>query len=112
MAILAYIFFFVPLLAGAHKTSPYVRYHANQGTVLFISGFACGIALSILSAVITGIALSAGLWTLLAPLSALFAFLWFAVWALILVFVILGIVAAVNGQLKPLPIIGKFQLIK
>jgi uncharacterized membrane protein len=108
MAILAYIFFFVPLLAGAYKTSPYVKYHTNQGTVLFIAAVAYNIALNILSAAITAVAITAGLWGLLATLSTLFLLLSLVT----LAFVILGIVAAVNGQLKPLPIIGKFQLIK
>ena len=52
MAILAYILFFVPLLAGAHKTSPFVKFHTNQGTVLFLAAAVWGIAYSILSVIL------------------------------------------------------------
>ena len=43
MAILAYfgILFLIPLLAA--KESPFARYHTNQGLVLFLFMFVCGI---------------------------------------------------------------------
>ena len=31
MAIIAYILFFVPLLTGDRKKSPFVKFHTNQG---------------------------------------------------------------------------------
>lgn len=37
MAILAYILFFIPLLTGDYKKSPFVKFHTNQGTVLIIA---------------------------------------------------------------------------
>jgi uncharacterized membrane protein len=95
-AVLAYlgILFLVPLLAAPH--SPFARYHTNQGIVLFISALIVHFG-SILLAIVTF-----GFGFLLAPIA----------WILILIFIILGIVNAANGQCKPLPLIGHFQLMK
>jgi len=108
MAILAYIIFFIPLIAGTHKTSPYVKFHTNQGTVLFIACVAFSIAYSILYAILSAILLGAFAWGLWAIISTIFGLLWL----LPLVMVILGIINAATGKVKPLPIIGKFTIIK
>jgi uncharacterized membrane protein len=91
MAVLAYIIFFIPLLTGAHKTSPFVKFHTNQGTVLWIAGIASGIIgmipiLGWLVAFVAGIAIT--------------------------IFGIMGIISAVQGTMKPLPVISKFTIIK
>jgi uncharacterized membrane protein len=103
MAIIAYIgiLCFVPLLTGDHKKSPFVMYHTNQGVVLFISAAAIWIASLILGAIL-GLM---HLWAIIPLFSTL-------VWLGILALVILGIVNAVNGKMKPLPVIGKFTIIK
>jgi uncharacterized membrane protein len=108
MAILAYILFFIPLLTGAHKTSPFVKYHTNQGTVLFLAAVLFGIATSILTAILTGILVATGAYTLLAFIGIIMSLLWLAPLALC----IIGIVNAANKQKKPLPVIGKFTIIK
>jgi uncharacterized membrane protein len=99
-AILAYlgILFLVPLLAAPN--SPFARYHTNQGIVLFITSLIVGPVS----------------WILGFPL-AFFTFgiglaLPFALGVGLLVLLILGIINAANGQCKPLPLIGHFQLIK
>jgi uncharacterized membrane protein len=112
MAIVAYILFFIPLLAGAHKTSPFVKYHANQGTALALLAIAYSIASGILSAVIrvpysvygytTGFYYTPG-W--------LSAILWIASLGL-LALCVCGIINAVNGRMKPLPVIGGISIIK
>jgi uncharacterized membrane protein/predicted RNA-binding Zn-ribbon protein involved in translation (DUF1610 family) len=102
MAVVAYILFFIPLLTGAHKTSAFVKYHTNQGTVLFIVCIAWTIAYNILSAIL--LAISWRLWvvgSILGWVNVVFA-----------VLCVLGIINAVNGKLKPLPVIGKFTIIK
>lgn len=94
-AVLAYlgILFLVPLLAA--KESRFARYHTNQGVVLFLSGIVCAFGGGILSLVpFVG--------CLVMP----------AVLVAILVFVVLGIINAVQGVCKPLPVIGQFKLIK
>ncbi len=102
MGILAYILFFIPLLTGAHKTSPFVRYHTNQGTVLAIAAIVYGVASSLLSSIL--LAISWRLWIIGSILG------WISI-----VFVILcvvGIINAVNGRMKPLPLIGGITIIK
>jgi len=90
MAGLAYILFFLPLLAC--PDSPFGRYHANQGLLLLILGMGGSIVLNIIP--IIG-------WILL-PFFAIVVF----------VFAIMGLVNGFTGKAKPLPLIGKYQLIK
>ncbi|MFC5452991.1 DUF4870 domain-containing protein [Paenibacillus aestuarii] len=90
MAILAYILFFIPLIAA--KDSKYAMYHANQGLTLFLACVVANVVLSIIP--IIG-------WILL-PLANLGC----------CVLAILGIVAAAQGQVKPLPLIGKYTILK
>ncbi|WP_404452235.1 hypothetical protein LG329_18035 [Virgibacillus necropolis] len=91
MAILAYIIFFIPLLAA--KDSKFAMYHANQGLLLFLSW----LVVSIVGTIIPVIG-----WLLILPLGSLF----------LIVLLILGIINAANGTKKPLPIIGKYKLLK
>ena len=89
MGLLAYILFFIPLLAA--KDSPFARYHANQGLVLFL----CGLISSVLWIIpIVG-------W-IIAPILSI----------VITVLAVIGIINALNGKAKDLPIIGKFKILK
>ena len=90
MAILAYILFFIPLLAA--KQSKFAMYHANQGLILFLAL----VAINIVSTIIPVIG-----WLLIGPLANLALF----------ILAILGIVNAAGGKCKPLPLIGGFKLI-
>ena len=110
MSILAYIFFFVPLIAGAYKTSPSVKFHTNQGTLLFIVSAGYSIISIILNAVIKvnvitifGIVRYTPLW-----LTAILGLLSLPLIGLC----VLGIVNAVNDRMNPLPVIGNFTIIK
>ena len=89
MALLAYIIFLIPLLAA--KDSKFARFHTNQGLVLFVG--------AILSSVITVIPIIG--W-IIAPIAGL----------AITVLAIIGIVNAIGGKAKELPIIGKFKILK
>ena len=96
-ALLSYIWilWLVPLLAA--KNSKFAKYHANQGLVLFIVEMIAGIvfgALSYIPAIGFIFSILLGLFELLC-----------------LVLAILGIINAVQGQAKELPVIGKFKLI-
>jgi len=102
MALLSYIIFFIPLLTGAHNTSPFVKYHVNQGLTLFLFGIVYGVAYGILTAILMFIPIIG--WLIIAVLSI--------VYVVYPIFAILGIVNAVNGKMAPLPLIGKFTLIK
>jgi uncharacterized membrane protein len=92
MAILAYILFFVPLLAA--KDSPFAKYHANQGLILFLFGIVGNVIGAVLSVIVIGLCIS-----------AIVNIVW-------LVYAVLGIINAANGQMKPLPGFGNLTLIK
>ncbi len=89
MALLAYIIFLIPLLAA--KDSKFARFHANQGLVLFLGGIIASVV-----AVIPVIG-----W-IVAPIAGL----------VITVLAIIGILNALNGRAKELPVIGKFKILK
>lgn len=91
IGVLAYIIFFLPLIAA--RESKFAMYHANQGLIVFLLGLAVNIVGSVI------------------PFLG-----WFIIWPLgnliILVLAILGIVNAAQGQKKELPLVGKIQIIK
>ena len=85
MAVVAYILFFIPLLTES-KNDPFVMFHVKQGLVLLITG----VAVSILGMIpILGL--------LALPLNLVLFVLW-----------IMGILNALNGEKKELPIIGQY----
>ena len=103
MALLSYIgiLFIIPLLAAPN--SKFARFHANQGLVLFIAEIVLGVAVSIVSGILTAI-----LWFLsiiMALVGSLLGLVGF-------IFMVLGIVNAINGKAKELPLIGGIKLIK
>ena len=109
MAVLAYFIFFIPLIAGTHKTSPYVKFHTNQGTLLFIFAAAWSIVLGIIMAIISAILVSAYLFAVWTIISLILSLLYLVP----LVLLIVGVVNAVGGKTKPLPVIGNlFTIIK
>lgn len=101
MGILAYILFFIPIIAA--RDSKFAMYHANQGLILFIASIILWIVVQILSSILFSI--SFGLWGLVTTITSLVSLG-------ILILVIIGIVNAANGKMQPLPIIGGFQIIK
>jgi uncharacterized membrane protein len=95
MAIIGYILpilFFIPLVTDA-KNSPFAKFHANQQLNLFLAG----IAVNIVGTIIPFIG-----WFIILPLGAL----------ALLVIAIIGIMNAAKGEMKELPVIGGFSLIK
>ena len=108
MGILAYlgILVLVPLFAA--RESQFARYHANQGLVLALAEVAFGIVYSIIVGILTAALLSTGAWGLCSVLTTILGLLWFV----FLVLAIIGIVNAVNGRCRPLPVIGRITLLK
>lgn len=91
MGILAYIIFFIPLIAA--QNSKFAMYHANQGLVLFLFAiivYFVGIIIPFIG------------WFVILPLGYLCT----------LALAIVGIINAANGTKKPLPVIGGITLIK
>lgn len=96
MAIVGYIIpilFFVPLVTEA-KDSPFAKFHANQQLNLLLFWVVGYIVSSILIIVLIGL--------ILMPLVMIAA----------LVFMIMGIINAAKGEMKALPLIGGFKIIK
>lgn len=95
MALLSYIgfLFIVPLFAA--KDSKFARFHANQGIVLFIAA----IVLNIVSVLLGYIPVVGWI------LAWVMRVIW---WAL----AVLGIVNALNGKAKQLPLIGGITILK
>ena len=110
MAILAYILFFIPLLTGDFKKSPFVKYHTNQGILLFITYAALGIATQLIRSLLWAILRGAYTWLgVYGMLNTLLNVLWIAP----MVLFVLGVINAANGRTKPLPVIGElFTIIK
>ncbi len=92
MAIIAYLIFFIPLLMDDMRNNKFVMYHTEQAIALFI----LNIVLGIVATITCGIGL-----------------ILYIAW---LVFLIMGIMNASKGEIKPLPLIGqfgeKFNLVK
>ena len=84
-----WILFLVPLFAA--KDDAFARFHANQGLLLFIASIILGI-ISIIPFVGPIISAIGGIVTF--------------------IFMILGIINALKGEMKPLPFIGGIEIIK
>lgn len=90
MAGLAYLLFFLPLIACPE--SGFARFHANQALVLLIVGIAGNVILGII------------------PIIGWILMPFFGIGVLILG--IMGLVNGFGGKAKRLPLIGKFTIIK
>ncbi len=96
MAIIGYIIpllFFIPLLDDEKKKIPFVKFHANQQLNLLLAGF----IVSTLGGIIPVLG-----WFIILPLGMIAS----------LVLAIIGVINASKGEMKELPLIGGFQLIK
>ena len=85
----------------ARPKSKFARFHVSQGITLFITELVVRFVNSILQGILGNSALSG-------PISLIFNI----VSILLFVLMIIGIVNAVSGKAKALPIIGKIQLLK
>lgn len=94
MGVLAYlgILVLIPILAA--KESPFARFHANQGLVLWIAEIIAGVA----GAILGWIPIIGGLISTALSLASL-------------ALTIIGIINVCNGKAKELPVIGKFTLL-
>ncbi len=97
LAIVGYILpilFFLPLVMESSKNSPFAKFHANQQLLLLLAVFAIQIVGMITAPILIGVAI-----LILGPI-------------FLLVLAILGIIAAANGQMKKLPLIGGITILK
>lgn len=91
MGIIAYFIFFIPLLVEPAKNSPYAKFHANQGLLIVLVYIASSV-----------VAIIPILGWIASPI------LWIA--GIVLFFI--GLIGAINGEAKELPIVGQYKLIK
>lgn len=94
------LLFLVPLLAG--KTE-FTRFHANQGLVLFLAEVVLGIVVGIVSVILGFIPIIGAI---------IGGILSGALGIASVVLMVMGIVSAAQGEMKPLPIIGGIKIIK
>ena len=95
MAIVGYIIpilFFIPLVSDA-KESKFAKFHANQQLILLIA--------AIIVNVVGGIIPFLG-WFIILPLGTI----------AIIILAIMGIINGAKGEMKKLPLIGGFTIIK
>lgn len=103
MGILAYLSWLVLVPIFAAPKSKFARFHANQGLVLAITEIAWWVASGILNVILYSIN-----WRLGSIAGTLFGI----ANLVFLVLAVLGIVNAINGRAKELPVIGKFKILK
>ncbi|UKI44496.1 MAG: DUF4870 domain-containing protein [Porphyromonadaceae bacterium] len=104
MAVLAYfgILVFNPDFSEP-KNQKFARFHANQGLILLITGVAYSIFVQVVIKIVVFISYAlAGIVGIVLGLA----------WLLLLVLAIIGIINAVKGEFKQLPLIGQFQILK
>ncbi|HHX50066.1 MAG TPA: zinc-ribbon domain-containing protein [Clostridia bacterium] len=103
MAILAYFSILVLIPLFLARESRFARYHTNQGLILAVGEVVFAIAYGIVNWILNAIS-----WRLggsLSPVLGLTALVF-------LVFSIIGIVNAVQGRERELPVIGKIMVLK
>ena len=104
LAIIGYILpflFFIPLLTDG-KNSKFAKFHLNQQLNLLIFWVLGWIVVSVLSVIFL-------MTIILIPLISILGLVF---WIAMLVFLILGVISAAKGEMKKLPIIGGYELIK
>ena len=95
---LAYVLFFLPLLAAPN--SKFGKFHANQSLIVFLFLVALGVISGLLGAILP--------YHLFRILKIVFKLGDLAAVA----FIIIGLVTALNGKAKELPLIGTIRIIK
>ena len=112
MGVLSYLFclWFIPLIAA--KGSKFARFHAGQGLNVFILWVIEIIVYSIVNAVMLA---GSPLGALTAVLSGSFlgvSIIFTIVSILIGILELIGIINAVKGEMKELPLVGKMRILK
>ena len=97
MAILAWIIFLVPLFAARDKR--FAMFHTEQAIVLWAVTIILYIAVTVITIILGQVS---------DTLACIVSIMSMVVWLLYLVLWIIGLLSAIQGKAKELPIIGKF----
>ena len=98
MGVLSYLGILVLIPLFAARESPFARFHCNQGIVLALAE----VILSFAVRIFARLPLVGWIIRLVGGLGGLALF----------VFAIMGIINAINGKAKELPLVGGFQILK
>ena len=105
-------------LCSQEKNDPKVKFHVGQGIILSIVSVGLGIVLSIINAILLAVMIGGNYggfnalhsnWGMYSIISGLLSF---AVAAVVVILLIIGIMNVNKGEEKPLPIIGQFAFYK
>ncbi len=102
MSVLAYLSWLLLIPLFVNKQSAYTRFHTNQGLVLAIVSTVYGIVTGLIGKIF-------GL--ILPILGTIVGWLFGVVGLVFLAYMVLGIINAVTGKAKELPIIGKYRIL-
>lgn len=91
VAVFCYLSILILIPLVLEPDSKFVRYHANQGLILLLASLLC-----------SAVAIIPYLGWIAAAAGAIFCFVCF----------IIGLVNSLGGEMKPLPLIGKYELVK
>jgi len=105
MGILGYLFFFIPLITGDAKKSPFVKFWTNQGMILW----ALSIAYSVVSAILRFVF---GLIFQYNAIYSIVSLVLSLIYLVVAVFAVIGLISVIKGGKKELPVIGNIDLIK
>lgn len=95
--------FLIPMLAN--KDNGYAQFHARQGAVLYLGMVALAIVMIIIGVIVGVLESVAGI---PGVLSCLISILWLVIGGAGFVLMIIGIINALQGQAKQLPVIGQY----
>lgn len=108
LAILSYIGILVIVAIAVSDNSKFVRFHANQGLVLFLAEIIIGtiyFAAFIFMLIFAQLSMVRTLWFIM-----VFTMIFISI--LLFVLSVIGIVNAAKGRMKRLPVIGNINLLK
>ena len=102
MAVLAYLGILVIIPIIVEPNSKFVRHHANQGIILLMTSIIYSAVMKVLAVLVGWVPIIGSIILSLVSL----------IGVVLMIFIILGIVNAAQGNAKELPIIGKYRILK
>ncbi|NMB32923.1 MAG: hypothetical protein GX992_01600 [Clostridium sp.] len=102
IAALSYLIFFLPFLVCPE--SKYAKFHANQALLVFIANLGGNIVIRVFLGLVLGSIPFLG-WFIRVLLASFYG-------VFIFILIVMGIINAINGEAKKLPLFGEINLLK